>query len=348
MLKLTLILAAALAVPAAAATQPASAPASAPAERVVRWHETHAPAAAEAAKRKCLLLVVYFDPAAPACEAFEQMTLTKDATRQFLADFAACRLNVNDPAKKQRFAKTGLTHTPLTQVFAPDGSLLDEMAGCILPASRFREQLRASLDYRAAATARPFDAAARWRAVEARLKLSSRREAVADIDKLLKLPAGERPAGVTPARLYLARGSAQRLMAPEQAREDFDKAIQLAPRDAAVAGKALLALADMAWGLNKAKDAHQQYSRYLKEFPAGPDVGTVAMRKAALESETLKDPAAGVKTLEAFIRKHPDDPKAVSAKALLDSLKKLQGYRKPKPKPVRKPTTKPAMGKDEI
>ncbi len=325
------------------ATRPAtSAPASRPAEPVVRWHETYEPAAAEAARRKCLLVVVYFDLSLPACEYFEEMTLSKPATRSFLAAFAACRLNVADAAKKKRFKATGFSEPPLTQVLSPDGELLNELAGCILPASRFRGQLQATTGYYAASTVKPFDAAARWRAVQARLQLSTSLKAVADIDGLLKLPAGKRPRGVGRPELLLARGQARRIAKPEKAREDFAEVMKLAPKDPATGGRALLALADMAWGREKIKSAHERYARYLRDYPKGPEAGTAAIRKAMVEFSGLKDAAAARATLGTFIRGHPDDAKIVDAKALLESLEKLKDFHTPKRKPARKPTTRPA------
>lgn len=158
----------------ATSSAPTTTAASAPAKRLVRWHEMYAPAAAEAKQRGVPLLIVYFDPITPACEAFEQMTLSDEATREFLAEVAAFRLNVTEPAKQQRFAKTGANQTPLTQVFTPAGELLDELPGCIIPASVFCLRLGRSLEYWQVVNLRPFDPATRWRAVQARLATSTR------------------------------------------------------------------------------------------------------------------------------------------------------------------------------
>jgi len=314
-------------------TSPTTGPATAPAERVVQWHETYDPAATEARRRGAPLLVVYFDPAAPACEAFEEMTLSRPATRRFLADVAACRLNVTDAGKKKRFAATGAEATPLTQVLTPEGELLDSIPGCIIPASAFRERLEHSLDYLRAAASEPFDAAARWAAVRARLALSTRAEAVEDIDALAKMPREELPEGVTPARLHLARGEALAAK-PKAAAKELAKVLEMAPKDAAVGGRALLGLARLDARAGRLREAVEKYARYATEFPDGPHVGAACLRKAKLQY-TLGEAPAAVKTLEALLREHPDDPAVVDARRLLEDLRKLSSPAKKKPAKTR-------------
>ena len=322
----------------APATAPATAPAE-PVERVVQWHETYEQAEAEATKRKCLRVVVYFDPADPAWEPFEDMTLKRPATRRMLAEFAACRLNVKDPAKKKRFTKAGGRSTPLTHVLTPDGKPLDVMIGCIIPAGRFCERLQTSLDWYDAATAKPKDPAARWRAVQARLKLSTADGSLGDIDALLKTRLAKRPEGVTDARMRLARGLAQRSSAPDKARADFNKAVKQAGEDKYIAAEATLALADLDAALDNNQAAHTAYSKYLKQFPKGMDAGLAAVRKATLEFAAFDDVPGAKATLMKILRDHPDDARAAEAKALLENIEKL--LKKPKPKPKKKPEPEP-------
>jgi len=312
----------------AAATAPttgpatSSAPASAPAPKLVHWQSRFDPAAAEAKKRRVPLLVIYGDPDHPASQAFDQMTLSDAATREFLSEVAAVRLDATRGEGKARFAKTGAKEAPLTQIFSPDGQLLDSRRGCIIPASRFRQRVSRSQAYWRAATTKPFDAAARWRAVEARLKLSTRAAAAGDIDALLKLPAGQRPRDVTPAALHLARGKALMYASAKQAEQSLRKAHELAPKDADVGGQAMLLLAEALFRAGRAEEAHGFCTRYIKAFPASEAVGSAYLTKARLEFLGLGKPAQARATLEAFLDQRSDDPLAVAARRLLDDVKR--------------------------
>jgi len=310
--------------PATAASAPATATASAPSIRLVQWHVEHKTAAAAARKRNTLLVIVYSDRDAPAWDDFDARTLRDVPTRRFLADFAALHLDATAGEGKKRFAATGAAEAPLTQVFSPAGELLDSLPGCIIPASKFRECLSHSVAYWKASLAKPFDAAARWRAAQARLALSSRAEAVGDIDGLLKLPAKKRPKGATEARLHLARGRALLLAKPAKARPSLEKALTLAPKDPAVGGEALLALGRLEAVGREYRKAHGHLQQYVKQFPKGPGIGEACYRKAVLEATALDDRAQAQKTLEAFIAAHPDDLQVVRAKRLLESLKKMK------------------------
>ncbi len=315
-----------------ASTAPASGPAtaSAPAATAtaaapgVRWHETYEPAVAEARKRDALLVVLYFDPAVPACDAFQEMTLSRAATKQFLGGFAACRLNVTDPGKKKRFAETGAKETPLTQVLTPEGKLLDSIPGCIIPASAFCERLQRSLDYRAAGAVRPVTPASRWRAVQARLGLSTRAEAMADIRALLKLDPKKLPAGLTPGRLHLAAARALPSEQRQTVRQHLEQALAAGPKDAEVGGEAILMMARQEAELDDPGPGMKLYARYIEEFPDGPGIAQAYLQKATLEFTARKDPGAAIKTLEEFIRKHPDDAGAVEARRLLESFRLLK------------------------
>jgi len=309
---------------APATSAPTTATASARAVRLVQWHVEHKPAAADARKRNTLLVIVYSDRDAPAWDDFDARTLRDVPTRRFLADFAALHLDATTGEGKKRFAKTGAAEAPLTQVFAPTGELLDSLPGCIIPASKFRECLSHSVAYWKASRAKPFDAAARWRAARARLALSTRAEAVGGIDRLLKLPAKKRPKGATDGRLRLARGQALLLAKPAKARRSLEKALSLAPKDPAVGGEALLALGRLEAVGRKYRKAHAHLERYVKQFPKGPGIGEACYRKAVLEATALDDRAQAQKTLTAFIAAHPDDLQVVQAKRLLDSLKKMK------------------------
>lgn len=310
--------------PPATATAPATAPttASAPAERLVQWHVQHKPAAAEARKRSRLLVVVFFDPDAPACQDFQTHTLSVLGTRRLLGEFAAVKLNVTRGEGKKRFAATAAKATPLTQVFTPGGELLDSFPGCIIPARRFHERLGKSEAYWEAATARPATLQRRWKAAEARLWLSTREKSAGQIQALLKLPAKKLPKGLTPARLKLALGRAWELSKPQQARRHLLQARKLAPREADVAGEALLALCRIAKRTKKYKQAHQFCVEYIKAFPKGPAIGEAHYAKAVLEYSALDDRAAARATLLEFLEKYPDHPQAVRIRELLEVIKR--------------------------
>lgn len=310
--------------PSATATAPATATAtaSAPAEKLVHWHVQYKPAAAEARKQDRLLVVVFFDPDAPACQDFEARTLSNLGTRRLLGGFAAVKLNVTKGEGKKRFAATGAKATPLTQVFSPGGELLDSFPGCIIPAGRFIERLGKSEAYWAAASARPATLQRRWQAAEARLWLSTREKSAGEIQALLKLPAKKLPEGLTPARLNLALGRAWELAKPAQAQTHLLQARKLAPREVDVAGEALLALARIAKRTRKYKQAHQFCVEYIKAFPAGPGIGQAHHTKAVLEYSALDDKAAAKETLRKFLEKYPDHPDAVRIRELLEVIKK--------------------------
>ena len=118
----------------------------------------------------------------------------------------------------------------------------------------------------------------------------------------------------------------------------------MAPKDAEVGGKALLALGRLDAHAKKPKDAVEKYSRYIRDFPDSPDLGLACHQKATLEYQALGDAAAAVKTLERFVREHRDDQAAVRAKRLLESLRQLAKQ----PVKEKPPATKPAPKKRRI
>lgn len=319
-------------------TEPATRPATAtaPALPEVRWHAQYKPAARQAQKEKTLLLVVYMDAGAPACEAFEARTLGRVLTRRFLASFAAVKLDIASTEGRGRFAKTGAAATPLTQVLTPKGELLDSIPGCIIPASKFRRRLEHALEYWKAIGTRPFDAEAQWKAVQARLKLSTRHKTVPVIDRLLKLSVRKLPVGATPARLHLARGKALLFTKAGESQKALKRALKLGADDAQAAGEAMLSLARLAERAEKYKQAHEYCLRYIKTFPEGPGIGRAWYTRAVLEVQALDDMAAARQTLREFIRLCPDSPRVVDARRLLKMLAP------PAKKPVKKPATKPA------
>jgi len=336
-LPLVLSILPALAAAPAGETRPATSPATRPvtttkaAPKLVEWHVEYAPAAAQARKDGKLLLVIYNDPAAPAGQTLEEVVLADHATREFLAAFSAVRLNATAGDGKKRFAKTGAKEAPLTQVLSPTGELLDFVGGCILPPSAFCERLRKSLAYWRAATAKPLN---RLRAAEARLALATRDKAGAEIDVLLKaqkLSRGER------ARLHLVKALALVRARPKQADQQFRKAIDVGAGDHCLAGRAMLELAELKFSTGSGKADYQAArdlcARYVKQFPRGQDIGRARYDKALIEFLGLKDAAAARKTLKELLEKHPDDPRVVPARALLDRIG-----------PARKPakTTRPA------
>jgi len=300
----------------------ASRPATAPEPKPVKWHGDYQAAAAAAKKRAAPLLVIYFDPAAPASQTLEETVLADPATGLFLSAFAAVRLNATTGPGKKRLAQAGAAEAPLTQVLSPKGELLDSLPGCIVPPSAFRQRLDRSLAYWRAANAKPYDAAARWRAVQARLALTTRDKAAKEIDKLLELPPAKLPKGVTPARLHLAKGHALLRAAPKDAEKHLSKARELAPDDADVAGKAMLSLADLYFRTDRPKEAHELAGLYIKRFGKGADIGRACLTKALVEVLALSDPGAAAKTLEAFIKDHPDNPDVVRARRLLEHVQR--------------------------
>ena len=304
----------------ATSTSPATATASAPTERFVRWHGQYKPAAAEATKNKTLLLVVYYDADAPAWQAFDSQTLARRATRTFLADFAAARVNVKSDAGKKLFKATGAKETPLTQVLTPAGKLLDSIPGCIIPASLLIGRLSASQEYWSAATA-PATPATRWRAVRARLKLSTRHEAAGEIDKLLKLPPAKLPKGVSKAKLTLAKGVALVKTKPTQAAKLLAQAYKLAPDDADVGGEALLQQAAIAEKTKEYQQAYELCIKYIKAFPSGKGVWRAYKAKAVLEYLPLDDQAGARDTLEKFMEEYPDHPQVAKARRMLEAIK---------------------------
>ena len=294
-------------------TQPAEPP-------PVKWFDKFEAAAADAKQRDVPVVVVYLDPDAPAGIMLDEEVLTDRLLRAFLADVAAVKLNATVGAGKMLFEKTGAKEAPLTQVLAPDGELLDSIPGAIVPAEAYRDRLARATDYWRASRVKPFDEAARFKAVQARLKLSTRTEAAKDIETLLKLPPGKLPEGVTPARLHVAAGLAAEKS--EQAGASFEKAIELGPKDAHAAGRAMLELGRIAAADKKYKDARARFQQYTKEFPDGPDRDR-AWYDLAMADYAIDGPAQAIKTLEEFIKKYPDDPGVVVARKLLDGMKML-------------------------
>ena len=323
----------------AGTTEPASmpttatAPATVPAIQQVHWHSQHKSAAQRARKDNTLLLVVYMEDASPACQAFEHLALKRASVKRFLASFSAAKLDITTAEGRKRFAKTGAEETPLTRVFTPKGELLDSIPGCIIPASVFMGRLEYSLNYWSAADAKAPDAASRWKAVQARLKLSTRAEAVGDIDKLLKMSVRKLPAGATPGRLQLAKGKALMFTKPARADKALQKALELGSGDPLAEGEALLELARLREEKEHYKQAHNYCRRYIESFPAGPAVGRAYYTKAVLEFQALDDEAGARKTLDKFIREYPNDPKVVSARQLLKVIDP--------PRPVSTTTTAP-------
>ncbi len=332
----------------AGTTEPASmpttatAPTTAPVIPMVHWHSQRKSAVQQARKNNSLLLVVYMENSSPACQAFERLSLKRVSVKRFLASFSAVKLDITTAEGRKRFAGTGVTETPLTRVFTPKGELLDSIPGCIIPASTLLRRLEYSLDYWAASGAKPFTSAAQWKAIQSRLKLSTRIKTVPAIDKLLKVPVRKLPAGATRGRLILARGKALIFKKPSQADKDLKKALKLGSGDEQAEGEALLELAYLAEKGEHYKEAYDYCRRYIKSFPAGPAVGRAYYTKAVLEFQALDDEAGARATLEHFIREYPNDPKTVSAKHLLKMMDPATPIPTPVPAPTTTPTTTPA------
>ncbi|MDY7010391.1 MAG: tetratricopeptide repeat protein [Planctomycetota bacterium] len=306
----------------AATTEPASAPTTttAPVIPQVHWRDQYLPAAEQANKDNTLLLVVYMEDDSPACQAFENLSLKRASVRCFLASFSAVKVDITTTEGRGLFAKTGTAETPLTQVITPKGKLLDNIPGCIIPASALMERLEYSLDYWSAVGEKAPDAVSRWAAVQARLKLSTRAESVPLIDKLLKMPVRKLPAGVTQARLRLAKGKALMFTKPDDADKNLKKALKLGSGDPSAEGEAMLELAHLSEIKENYKQAHDYCRRYIESFPSGASIGEAYYKKAVLEFQSLDDKSAAGKTLEKFIREYPNDPKVVSARQLLKMI----------------------------
>ena len=300
------------------ATQPETQ--TAPARPQVKWLDEYRQAVEQAKKDDKLLLVVYMENDSPACQAFENLSLTRSAVKEFLVSFTATKIDIASSEGRKAFAETGAQETPLTMVIAPDGELLDSIPGCIIPASSLIARLGYSLDYRSACCVKTPDAQSRWKAVQNRLKLSTRAACVPVIDELLKLPDGKLPEGVTAGKLHLARGMALMFAKPEAAEKDLKDAMKAGAGDPAVEGSALLELVRLSQSVEQPKQAYEYCRQYIKSFPNGPDIGSVYYTKAVLEFQALGDEAAAGKTLEQFIREYPDEPKVVSARQLLEMI----------------------------
>jgi len=335
--------------PPGTSTAPASEPAPLP---TVTWHGTHDEAAADARKRPAPLAVIYVDPDAPASAAMVEMTLADPGIRELLAGFAAVKLNAAAGEGKSRLAKAGAGEAPVTQLFSPTGELLDSLPG-FATATTLGAHLEAVLAWQKAASTTPLTPAARWQAVQARLKLSTRPRAVKEIDALLELPADKLPSEADRGRLRLARGEALAWADPPRARKDFAEALCLGAKDPAVGGRALLELADLSFRRGLPKRAVASCARYIERFPGGPEVGRAWYTKAKIELLGLNDPVSAAGTLEKFLDRRGDDPWAVKAEALLErARKRLPPATKPakpaaaKTRPAA-PKTRPAEGKVE-
>lgn len=298
-----------------------TAAATAPAERLVEWHGRYKAAAGEARKRNVLLLAVYYDPDAPAWEAFEEQTLRDIETRRLLARFAAARISVTGDEGRKALQAMRAKQTPLTQVFTPGGELLDSIPGAIIPAGEFRKKLKHSLACWKALATKPFAAAAQWKAIQARLRLSTREKTAAAIDKLLKLPEKQLPTGVTPAHLYLAKGRALFRGAPGRAEAHLRKARKLAAKNATLAQYVVVSMIQLAARARQYKKTHAYCVEYIRDFPKGSAIGQAYYYKAMVEMTGLDDRDAARKTLESFISKYPDEKGAVRARRLLNWLK---------------------------
>lgn len=330
-----------------ATTEPTTAPATAPAPpRTVAWHRTYAEAADDARRRGTPLVAVYLDTDAPASEALAELTLADAGIAELLADFAAVKLDAAAGEGKALLAKARAGEAPVTQVLSPGGELLDSLPGFVT-AKTLRGRLEDALAWQRAVSATPFDPAARWRAVQARLGLSTRAEAVKDIDALLKRPAGQLPQGADHPRLRLARGEALSAADPARAQEDLQEALRLRAADEAVGGRALLELADLWFRTARPKQAVEACARYVEQFPDGPEAGRAWYTKAKVELLGVADPAKAAGTIEQFLRKRPDDLWAVRAQALLEQAREQLPASRPATRPAKEaaPETKPAKGK---
>jgi hypothetical protein len=302
--------------PATAAT---TAPAAAARREFVQWHAEYEDALAEAKAEGRPLLVIYYDPFAPGWEDLREKVLPRRATRRALADFAAVPVDVTGKTGKKLFQAAGEKVAPVTQVRTPGGELLDTIPGCPLPPERYRNRLDHSLELWRASTTRPASPKWRWKAVQARLELSTRAKAVDEIAALLKLPAEDLPEGVTPARLHHAKALALELSDPEKAREALAAAGE-ADGAKAIAGDVLLLRARMLMREGEDKAAHALYGRYIRQHPDGGGLGEAVYYKAVLDTTAMDDKAAAVKGLKEFIADHPDDPWVVRVKSLLEAL----------------------------
>lgn len=308
---------------ATAAVAAASAPATAsvPASRiaVVNWHGEFDPAAAEARRRGVLLIVVFFDADSPTCQSYEEQALSDLALRQYLADFAAARLNGAGGDGLKRLKELGQSDTPVTTVYAPSGELLDVLPGAIVPGRALVQAMERSRRYWQEASVKPATPASRWEAVQARLALSTRDQAAAEIERLMNLPPEQLPPGATPGRVALAKGMALQGLANDRAQEAYEQAIKLGGDDAQAAGRALIRLGDLAGFRRQYPRALEHYRRYIRQFPKGPDVGQAYCGKAMIELLPMDSKAAAAETLKEFIHNYPDDPLVVRARELLET-----------------------------
>jgi tetratricopeptide (TPR) repeat protein len=301
-----------------------AATASVPVEKVVAWHRQYARAMEEARQRNVPLLVVFYEPDAPAWERFERESLQDLSMRKFLTQFCAVQLDVRSPEGAAKFASAGGKDVPLSLVYSPDAELLERLPGAIIPASSLRESLQRVLNYYSSATTKPFDNAAAWKAVQARLLLASREKALPEINRLLELPAEKLPAGLSPMHLHLARGEAMMISDPKAAKEELELVAKGSP-GTETAGRAMLDLSQLALREKDYAKAHQLAGQYISAYPKGADIGKAHIQKALLEMTSLDDRPAAQKTLKEFIQKYPDDPVVVKAKDLLESLEKIKG-----------------------
>ena len=314
--------------PPMAGPAPSSGPSTAPGPIATRpararspcWHHTYRPAVQEARRTGKLLVVIFHDPTHPASQTFDEMTLSDPATRKFLARFVTVKLDATRAEGKRRLAETAQHEAPVTCVYSPQGELLDTIPGCIIPAERFRRRVACSAAYWRAATSRPLDPAAKWRAIQARLKLSTRAKAAEDIDELLRLPPKKLPKGLTPAKLHLAKGMALMRSAPKQAEASLNKARASAGDDITTSARAVLVLAELYDRTGRLDKAHEFYGLYIERFPKASDIGRAYCAKALLEWVGLNDPSRARKTLREFLDRYPDDAHAIRAKEMLDML----------------------------
>ena len=304
-----------------ATTQSASQPASAPTS--LTWMTAFDEGLAQAGKADSLMLVFWFDPESPACQAMQDKTFAQAELVRALRGLALVRLDVTREGNKPRFAGQRAKRPPLTQTYSPASQLLDSLPGFLdgpgVLAMIQRSQQFLAADRQGRAT--PDDAQRRWAKVQARLALSSRAQAGEDIDWLLARKPGQLPPSITPARLQLALGQATQQTDPVKARQAFEQARTLAGEDTVSAACALLGLAELAIQAESYSRAHDLLDQYIREYPAGQSIGKVAIRKASIEINALDNRPAARATLEEFLRKYPDDPAVVQAKELLEALK---------------------------
>ncbi len=308
--------------PAKPTTQPAS-PTTQPAKPTTQsafvpvWLRDIDQARAAAKKTAAPLLLLWHDPTSPAARALKFRTLKSSAIVPLLKGIVLISVDATTPGGKEQLKKAGLAIAPVTQLFAPDGELLSSVGGA--PSQiRISRMIEATRDYVAATNAtRPESPGGRLAKVKARLHLSTRAKALADIQWLLKLPSAKLPKTTSPAKLQLALGTAITGGDNSIAAKAFGKARELAGTDKDTAAAALLGIARIKAATADNAEAAKLLAEYIATYPDSADVGKAVIQKASIEFAALDDAASAQATLEAFIKSDPDNAACLEARQLL-------------------------------